>query len=158
MNVTDVVKRKITDITKKTPVIVGVQVVTLNFHRNVRVETYIALNNAAIQAAYNLYLQNKILEVPLFTIDKDKNNRIFTIISGEFTCSPYKESMAYKYAPQLDQTYITDVCSLGVPPYNNNTSGLISVYLKYHPSDDERQNIFLSMRDISNQIYHDTFP
>ena len=158
LTVTDSVKNTIADITRKSPIIVGTQIITLNFHKNIRVETYMNIGNVVIQQAYDLYMKTKRVEVPLFTIDKEKNNRIFSIINGEFTCTPYKESMAYKYAPQLDQVAITDVCSLGIPPYNNNISGLISVYLKYHPSSDEKQNIFLSMREVSNRIYRDSFP
>ena len=158
LTITDSIKKQISSIVKKSPDIVAVQVITLNFHKNIRVETYMNISNPIVQEAYDLYLKRKILEVPLFTVDKEKNNRIFSIINGEFTCTPYKESMAYKYAPQLDQVAITDVCSIGIPPYNNNISGLISVYLKYHPSVDEKQNIFLSMRDISNRIYRDSFP
>ncbi len=145
--------KKMADANKKYDVIVGIQVVTLNFHKNIRIETYMDIDNGVIQDAYNTYVNNKLYETPIFTTDKVNNNRILHIINGEFICVPYKESTAYKYAPALDQAFITDVCAVGIPPYNNDVSGILTFYLKNPPTADEKATIFLFARDISTQIF-----
>jgi len=147
---------KMANINKKLDIVVGIQVVTINFHKNIKIETFADIDVPVIQESYNRFLSGKLYETPLFTSSKINNNHLVKLLSGEWLCFPYKDSSAYNYAPMLDQKYITDVCAVAIPPYNNDIGGILVFYMKDKPSEELKNQLFLAARDISIQIFNDS--
>jgi hypothetical protein len=134
------------------PLIAGVHIQTIDFQRNIRVETYLRISNPYFDEIYKQYINNKTVEAPLFTQHKDLNSRIMQLINGEFLCIPFSQSVAAITMPTADK-YVKVICSIGIPPYHfNNFAGILTVYLTSAPSKPEVDNIFLFARSVSIDI------
>jgi hypothetical protein len=146
---------RIADFNKKRSDVLAVQITTLNFERNIRIETVSHIDNPIVQELYNKFVNNLVYHPPIFDTDSVNNNRMLRIANGEFVCNSYKDSVAYRYAPS-GATVISTVCAVGIPPYNNDISGIISFYLSEEPTAEQRSILFSFARDISIQIYNDS--
>lgn len=154
MSVSPSIKNEIDDIVRKSVLINGIKIITINFQRNIRTDSYASFDNPVIQEVYNKGITSKVYETPLFSENKLSNKRLLRLISGEFICVPYKETLGYTSAPYLDGI-ITDVCATAIPPYQGDFSGILSIYLSAHPTKDDTERLFLLSRDISIKIYEE---
>lgn len=154
LHISDKIKSEITTIVTKSTPIVGIQIVTINFQKNIRLETYTSIDNATVQAIYNKFTNNKVVETPFFDNNKNNNSRILRLIGGEFVCVPFKESTAYQYAPDAGMI-ITNVCAIGIPPIYGEFSGILTIYLKEKPSKDFEEQLHWMARDFALRIYED---
>lgn len=152
LNVSRNTRMKIHTLINKSDLVIGVKILTLNFQRNVRVDTYTEIDNPDVQKMYDKFINNRVYDVPIFTDSTISNNRILHIINGEFTCTPFKESLSYKLVPAA-APYIDTICTIGIPPYNNDVSGMISIYFKRVPIPEEQAQVFQIMRDLALTIY-----
>lgn len=148
------VKSEITTIVTKIDPILAIQIVTINFQKNIRIETFIFTDNVFLRNLYNRYINNKIIETPFFNENKINNGRILRLIGGEFVCIPYKDSTAYQYAP-AGEKLITEVCAIGIPPIYGEFSGILTIYLSKTPDKDLREQLHWMARDIALKIYED---
>lgn len=155
LNISRATKMRIHNLVTKSDLVIGVRVLTLNFQRNVRVDTYTEIDNPDVQKVYDKFTNNRVYDVPIFTDSVASNNRILHIINGEFTCTPFKESLSYKLVPEAAQ-YIESICTIGIPPYNNDVSGMISIYFKRTALPEEKAEMFQVMRDLALTIYNDS--
>lgn len=132
--------------------IVGIQIVTINFQMNTRTETYMSIDNSAVQEIYNRFINNKVIETPIFSTNKDDNSRILKLITGEFVCVPYEKSTAYRFAPEA-KVFITTVCAIGIPPeHYGEFSGIVTIYLRETLSKEREEQLFLFARDLSVKL------
>lgn len=154
LNVSTNIKSDIDSIVSRNDHILAIQVITVNFQKNIRSETYASIDNPALQVIYDRFLNNKVIETPLFSENKMDNNRIIRLINGDFVCIPYKDSVAYKHAPEA-ANLITDICAIGIPPSYGEFSGIITIYLRDHPDKELTEQLFLLSRDISLRIFDD---
>lgn len=149
------VKRDLAQFNKNSDLVIGIQIVTLNFQRNIRVETYVDIDNIFVNEVYRSFMLRRITDTPIFDSDKKNNDRMISILSGEFNCVSYDKSKAYTYAPQL-KNYISDVCAFSIPPYNNEVTGIITIYFQRTPTQEEKNTVFLFLRDKSIKIFEDS--
>lgn len=154
LKITNPVRNEIDDIVKKNDHIVAIQIVTINFQKNIRTETYVSIDSVVLQEIYNHYVNNKVIETPLFDENKVNNTRIVQLINGEFVCIPYKDTIAYKYAPD-GENVVSTVCAIGIPPTYGEFTGIFTIYLKDKPTKDLTEQLFLLSREISTKIYDD---
>lgn len=152
--ISPVIKDQIDGIVKKDQHILAMSIVTINFQKNIRTETYMSIDNVPLQAIYDRFMNNKVVPTALFDDNKVNNNRIIRLINGEFVCVPYREATAYKYAPDGEQ-FVSTVCAIGIPPSYGEFSGILTVYLKDKPDKALTEQLFLLSRDISLRIYDD---
>lgn len=155
LNVTRSTKMRIHTLVTKSDLVIGVKILTLNFQRNIRVDTYTEIDNPDVQKMYDKFINDRVYDVPIFTDNTVSNNRILHIINGEFTCTPFKESLSYKLVPEA-APYIDSICTIGIPPYNNDVSGMISIYFKRTALPEEKAEMFQVMRDLALTIYNDS--
>lgn len=151
------VKQEIDVAVRRDEHILAIQIVTINFQKNIRSETYASIDNSTLQEMYNRFVNNKIIETPLFDDNKINNTRIIRLINGEFVCLPYKDSMAYKYAPDAENI-ISYVCAIGIPPAYGEFTGILTIYLNNKPDKDLTDKLFLLSRAISTEIYDSNKP
>lgn len=154
LKISPAVKTEIDDIVKKSDPIIGIQIVTINFQKNIRSETYMSVDSPAVQEIYNRFVNNKVVETALFDENKVNNNRIIRLINGEFVCVPYRDATAYKYAPDAE-AFISTVCAIGIPPSYGEFSGILTIYLKDKPNKDLTEQLFLLSRTLSVRINDD---
>ena len=74
------------------------------------------------------------------------------LINGEFICDPFKDTIAYRFAPSADSIVAT-VCANGIPPIYGKFTGILSVYLKRVPTQEEIDRIRTLSRDLSLEIF-----
>ena len=152
--ISDDIKSELTAIVQKSDNIVAIQIVTVDFQRNARLETFAAISNPIIQGIYNRFLASKVVETPFFNDNKANNDRLIRLIKGEFICIPYKESTAYQYAPDAEQI-ISYVCASGIPPVYGEFSGIMAIYLKKQPDKDFNDQLRWMARDVTVRIFED---
>ncbi len=154
LKISQPIRNEIDDVVKKQDIILGIQVVTINFQKNIRTETLMSMDSPALQAIYNRFVNNKVVETALFDESKVNNNRIIRLINGEFVCVPFREATAYKYAPDAE-SLVSTVCAIGIPPSYGEFSGIITIYLKDKPNKDLTEQLFLLSRTLSIKIYEE---
>lgn len=134
--------------------LLAVQILSVDFQRNILIETYADISNPILREFYNTFINNMVLETPIFTEDNVNNARIIELINGDFSCILYKDSTAYKYAPQADRI-TKSVCAIGIPPNGLGFSGMLLLYLKTQPTKDEKEQLFFFSRELSRIITDD---
>ena len=146
------VRKRIDDTVDKKEMISGIQIVGVDYRRNIRVDEYVSIGDSVVNQIYLAYRNNRIAETPLFTKEKIINDRIIRLLSGEFVCVPFTDSLAYRYAPGA-AAVIEYICALGIPPHSyGDLKGIITVYINKIPTEDERLEIFTIARDLSVTI------
>jgi hypothetical protein len=146
------IKHELDNAVKTDKNIIAIQIVTVNFPRNVRMETFVSIESPTLQEMYNRFIHSKTVDTPLFTEDKENNQRVLRLINGEFVCSPFNQTLAYRYAPQAERL-VTSVCALGVPPFHyGEFSGIMAIYLNKNLTPEETQDLYRFARDVSIRI------
>lgn len=135
-------------IVRKSDLIVGIQVVLVDFQRNTRTVVYTSIDDLGLKNIYmNFEKARTPVEIPLFTADIINNKRMVDLVNGEFICNDYKETIAAMIVPESIK-YISTVCAGPVPPYYGRFSGILSVYLNREPTKieiDQVRNISTSL-------------
>lgn len=145
-------REKIDDIVDRKEIFSGIQVVGVDYRRNIREDEYVSIGDTVVNQIYLAYRNNRIAETPLFTKEKIINDRIIRLLSGEFVCVPYTDSLAYRYAPAASAV-IEHICALGIPPHSyGDLKGIITIYINKVPTADEKLEIFNIARDLSTTI------
>jgi hypothetical protein len=147
-------KTKIRGVNKKLDHVLAIHIITFDFERNLRVETYADVDNANVRSMYESFLRNKVYDAAIFTSDMEANQKTLRIMNGEFVCVPYNKSTAYKYVPAASY-FITDICALSIPPFNH-VSGILTFYFSRNITEDEKSEIYSFAKAISAKIYDDT--
>lgn len=148
------IKNEIDSIVRRSPIILGIKIVSINFQRNIRTDSYANFDHPVVSEVYTLSINNKVYETPLFTENKDTNKQVLRLISGEFLCIPFEQTTAYKLTPTLN-SFVKYVCSSAIPPYHGDFSGFLTIYLGMEPTKDDKERLFLLSRDISLKIYEE---
>lgn len=148
----DVIRGDIENVVRKKENLVGLQIVTIHFQRNIRIETLMTISNETVQVIYDRYINSRVIETPFFNSDPENNTRMLRLINGEFVCVPYEKSIAYTIAPAALE-YVKSVCAIGIPPHNHGEfTGIITLYLAAAPAPGEIETLFLFVRDLSVKI------
>lgn len=133
--------------------IIGIQVVIVDFQSNSRTVVHTYADNNELLQAYNRYATSNITqEIPLFNSDESNNNRVIALINGEFLCYEFGDSIGAKYAPETID-YIHTVCSNGIPPFYGRFTGMIAVYLAKKPTVEEIDQVKTLSKRLSSLIY-----
>lgn len=88
---------------------------------------------------------------PLFIKDTTLNMRIIRLINHEFDCSPFTSTIASKFVPE-SIGIVSTVCSMSVPPSYGYFTGFITVYLSAPPSESNKDEIRVLLRQFSDNI------
>lgn len=137
---------------KKSDLIIAIQVVIIDFQKNVRIPVYTSSSEPGLIILYEDYKKNAIAEVPLFSSDVTNNRHLIELINGEFTCYPFSETLVSQVLPESGK-FINTACAIGVPPYYGKFSGSVVLYLKRVPTPSEIEQIRALSRTLSANIY-----
>lgn len=95
------------------------------------------------------------LTLPQAVFDYDVRNteQMVSILSNEFRCDPYRQTVYYRIAPELADGFPM-ICRIAVPPFTSSFVGFLSVGVTVVPSVSEQQTIKLEMSRIAIDIYN----
>jgi hypothetical protein len=137
-------------IVRKSDLVVGIGLVSVNFQQNSRRIIYFNSDNAEFVRLHDEYVRTHIsVDQPLFNDDQDNNKRIIKLINGDVICTKYTTTLTYKYAPNVG---IDTTCIYGVPPYYGQFRGFIVVYLQTEPTSLEFDQVKILLRDLSTRL------
>jgi hypothetical protein len=136
----------------KSDIVVGIQITLVDFNKNTRMIVYSKIDDPGLEKIYNDFSENSVGEIPLFNSDSANNVRMSRLINGEFICDPFKDTIAYKLAPAASNI-VSTVCANGIPPTYGRFTGIVSIYLKTVPSQEENDRIRTLSRDLSLGIF-----
>lgn len=141
---------------QKSDLIVAIQIVVIDFQRNVRTPIYTSTANIALKELYERFVDTSITDIPLFSGDIVNNKQLVELINGEFTCYPFSDTIVAKLLPESGK-YIHTACAVGIPPYYGKFSGAVLVFLKRQPTVDEVDQIRGMAKTLSSNIYERDF-
>jgi hypothetical protein len=118
------------------PFIEGVNIVKVDFKENTRKATFIYFKTQAVTTSWNQYTQSGAV-TPLFGPNESNNQRIVSLINGETNCVPALLTSAGQVIPHLVD-YVTDVCSVAIPPGYGDFVGFINIFMKRHLAPQEK--------------------
>lgn len=145
-------KDELGDVVKRSESIIGIQITTVNFQRNILLDTYSYFDNDQMQINYKAYIKNKITDLPLFNEDKANNQHVIRLINGEFICSPFSQSGMYRYSSNYGTSEVY-MCEMGIPPFYGQFSGILTLYVSGKPSKDTLEQMLLLSRELSLRVY-----
>lgn len=132
--------------------IAGIQIVSVDFKKNSRVTSYFSISDETLKREFTKFLENRVSATPLFTGNEKNNQRMIDLINGEFSCSPFKDTIAQSLMPRVGDT-ISSICSISIPPYYGRFSGYMNVYLYKEPSVADMSFTRQLIRDLSLKVY-----
>lgn len=141
-----------TTVNKGKGAIAGVQIVSVDFKKNSRVTSYFSISDENLKKEYAKFVENRVTATPLFTANEKNNQRMIDLINGEFSCSPFRDTIAQSLMPKLSET-ISSICSISIPPYYGRFSGYMNVYLYKEPTVADMSFTRQLIRDLSLKIY-----
>jgi hypothetical protein len=147
---------EVDDIVIKSNLIIASQITLVDFNKNTRIIIYSFSDNEILKKIINTFQENNFGVVPLFNSDSENNIRMSRLINGEFICTPYKDTIAYKLVPDASQA-VEYVCANGIPPYYGKFTGIVSLYLKNKPTDAEVDQLRTLSRDLSISVFERDF-
>lgn len=143
-------------VAKKASIIVGIQILVVDFQKNTRTPIYTTTSSPVLAAIYEEYAKNSISDAPLFTGDVINNRHVVELINGEFVCYPFSETMVSKVAPAAGK-HIHSACAVGIPPYYGRFTGAVVIYTSRQPTPEDVDQIRTLSKTLSTAIYERDF-
>lgn len=147
-------KDYIEKIVNRTANIVALRITSVDFPKNIRVETYTSISDTAVELLYSNYIENKLADIPVFGDDPQSTKRVLQLINGDFICVDVTDTLAYKLVPKIAEHTYT-VCALGISVYSTEMSGIITLFLEVPPYSLEQEHLFLFAREVAFLVASD---
>lgn len=132
----------------------GIQVIAVDFARNIRYSVYRSTNNRIIEASWTAYMSTRTAIPLLFTSNEANNLRLISIINGKFTCEAYTENIGARIYPG-SKTEIAEVCSQAIPPGFGEVIGYINFYSPVPLTEEQRTELKNRAIEISQSIFQE---
>lgn len=129
----------------------GIQVIAVDFSRNIRYSVYRSTRNEAIETSWNAYMASRTAIPLLFTANETNNFRLINIMNGKFTCERYAESIGAGIYHGLKEE-IAEVCSLAIPP----GAGYINFYSPVLLTEEQRLELHARAAEISQLLFNES--
>lgn len=127
----------------------GMNIGRVDFRLNERAATWFYHREPDLQQAW-VEWGDKV--APLFTDDESMNQRLVSLINGQFGCVPIESSVAYMAVPLL-RGHTTTICQAAIPPEFGDFVGWINVYLYQAPSMNEADKLESDLKIIAREFY-----
>jgi len=128
-----------------------VAVTDVDLKKNRKLIRYYYIDNPTIKL---LPANLQALGLPQAVFDYDAKNtaQMVAILSNEFRCDVYQDTVYYRYAPELAEK-IPTVCRIAIPPFVGQFVGFLTVGLDKQPTKQELDTIRLEVSRIAVEIY-----
>ena len=123
----------------------------VDLKKNRRVARYYYIDDPAIKLA-PLALQTLSLPLPVFDYDAKNTEQMIAILSNDFRCDNFVDTIYNRFAPELADVFPT-ICRMAVPPFVGTFVGFITVGIAPGVSQTELETIRLEVSRIAVEIY-----
>lgn len=144
-------KKKIAEYVKADKDIVAFTVLAVDIRLNLRNQVYFYADPTIVNPP-TLQPLAAIQRLPLFTKNEENNRQMIKLINGEFTCSPYSQTLLAGLAPAVNQDIVT-VCRASLPPYYGHFSGYVSIMLTNDPDVEQQLRLKQYVESLATEIY-----
>lgn len=93
------------------------------------------------------------LPMPVFDYDAKNTAQMVSVLSNEFRCDPYRETLYFRYAPELADRFST-VCRISIPPFAGQFAGFLTVAIEGTPQKSDLDSIRLEVSRIAVDIFY----
>lgn len=128
-----------------------VAIVEVDLKLNRRVVTYYYIDDPEIRPSQNALTALGLPQV-LFDYDAKNTAQMVSVLSNEFRCDPYTDTVLFRYAPELAEKLPT-VCRIAIPPFVGQFVGFISIATGKPMTRAELESIRLEMSRLAVEIY-----
>ncbi len=144
-------REEMTEIVNRSPAILGLQVVEVNFVKNERKTLFFESDDPQLKKLFDKYFSTKITDPPALSSIEQDNSRVVRIVNGEFVCLPYKDTIAYTMIGPSDN--VGQVCSIAVPPIYGKFRGYITAFVARDLRPAELSQVKFVLQNISLNIF-----
>jgi hypothetical protein len=138
---------------ERSPLIIGVQLVNVNFSANTRSTAFFFSERKGLQDRVNASLDALVSPSPaLIKNDLENNMRLINLMAAEFICYETKVTLLARIVPDLALS-APYMCSISIPPYEGNFSGYLNLLLERAPGADEVTELRSIARLLAHSIY-----
>lgn len=149
----DDTKAEVKQLVDRSALIVGVQLVNVDFSRNTRSTIHFYSDRNALQMAFEQALADQVSPSPAFIKDDiEYNSRLIRLMTAEFLCVESRETYLAHFAPNTLEA-APYICALSIPPYEGNFAGYLNVLLVRKPTNEEIEMVRASARLLAHSIY-----
>jgi uncharacterized membrane protein len=135
----------------KTTNVTFISITDVDLKKNRRAVKYYYLDDPTIKINPSA-LQALSLPNAVFDFDPKNTAQMVAVLSNEFRCDAYRDTINYRYAPELADRLPT-VCRLAVPPFVGQFVGFITIATDRIMSKDELNTIRLEVSRLAVEIY-----
>lgn len=143
---------EMTDLVTRSSVILGFQVIEVNFVKNTRRTVFVNIEDAMLKKAFDVYYKTKLTDAPAVTAIEHDNKRLVRLVNGEFVCVPYKDTIGQVLVGGGDN--IGTACSYAVPPIYGKFRGYVTAFLAKGLTNPEQAQIKVVLQNLSMNIYN----
>lgn len=97
-------------------------------------------------------LQALALPLPVFDYDAKNTEQMIAVLSNDFRCDKYQDTVYFRFAPELADKFPT-ICRLAVPPFVGTFVGFITVGVTGEVGNTNLETIRLEVSRIAVEIY-----
>lgn len=123
----------------------------VDLRKNRRIVRYYYIEDQSLKLG-PLALQALSLPLPVFDYDPKNTEQMTAVLSNDFRCDPFVDTVYNKFAPELADQFPT-VCRIAVPPFVGTFVGFITVGIAPGVSSTELETIRLEVSRIAVEIY-----
>lgn len=155
LRLSPVSKRELQGIVNKEEMVVAISAVSVSLAKNTRVPTFFYSDVPEFARIYDNFITNQKEPIRTYSDDKRYNNRVTTILNGNFDCREFKETLAKKFYPEAEHI-APWLCSMAVPPGfdpSGDFVGWLVFYLNQEPSTQDQKRLARIAVDASTAIY-----
>jgi len=135
----------------KTTAVSFIAITDVDLKKNRRVVRYYYIDDPALKLGPEAI---RALGLPQAVFDYDAKNttQMVSILSNEFRCDAYKDTIYFRFAPELESALPT-ICRMAIPPFVGQFVGFITVGLNTESNKQELDSIRLEVSRIAVDIY-----
>ena len=128
-----------------------IAVTDVDLKKNRRLVQYYYVDDPSIKLSGEAL---RALGLPQAVFDYDAKNtaQMVAILSNEFKCDAFRDTIFFRYAPELENQ-IPKICRLAIPPFVGSFAGFITVGMDTASSKTELDSIRLEVSRIAVDIY-----
>ena len=145
-------KGALKSIVESNPNVAAIQVINVDFKRNMRYTTYFVSSDDKFLEEFSIFQNSKTRNTTLFTSDEAQNDRVVKIINNNFICDSFSSTMAAKMYPTIGEK-VSQACSMSVPPFPARFVGYVNVFLYKTLTKKEEETLKLTISTVASSIY-----
>lgn len=131
--------------------IMGINVIRVDFQNNRRNTTFRYFKEEEVTTEWEAFIKSGE-KVPLFGDNESSNQRLVSLINGQFVCVRTLDTSAGRVIPSVNQ-YSLATCMAPIPPGYGDFVGFINVFLRAQPTGAEILRLESQTAELSIDFY-----